>query len=233
MKDKPRVVGFLVAKELEVLDHLLATPTRPFLAILGGAKVSDKIGFVKRLLAIVDRVLIGGAMSYTFMKSQGQGVGGSKVEQDKLDVARELLALGRDKIVLPLDHLVVERLDAPQTAQIVDDNIPAGGIGVDIGPRTIARYRQEIAKSKTIVWNGPLGKYEDPPYGKGTRSIAEALLASKATTVVGGGETVEAVEEFGVADKLTHVSTGGGAFLEYVEGSPFPALAQIEDRKSP
>ena len=232
MKGKPRVVGQLVAKELEVLDQSLSAPRRPFLAILGGAKVSDKIGFIKSLLGRVDQVLIGGAMAYTFMKAQGRGIGNSKAEADKMDVARSLLELGRDKICLPLDHLVVERLEAPQGAKVVDGDIPGGWIGVDIGPKTIRRYREAIAKAQTVVWNGPLGKYEDGPYSEGTRAIAEALAAASAVTVVGGGETAEAVEALGLADKMTHVSTGGGAFLEYVEGSPFPALEEIEDRKT-
>jgi phosphoglycerate kinase len=230
MKGKPRVVGHLVAKELQILDRLLATPERPFLGILGGAKVSDKIGFIKSLLGRVDRVLIGGAMTYTFFRAQGRGVGGSKLEADKLDVARELLALGRGKIVLPVDHLIVEKLDAPQGARVVEGEIPEGWVGVDIGPRTVDLYRGEIVRARTIVWNGPMGKYEDAPYSKGTRAVAEALAASQAVTIVGGGETAEAVEEFGLAEKMTHVSTGGGAFLEYVEGTPFPALAQIDER---
>lgn len=229
MQGKPRVVGFLVAKELQILDKLLSSPPRPLLGILGGAKVSDKIGFIKSMLALVDRVLIGGAMTYTFMKARSQEVGGSKVEADKLDVARELLALGKDKILLPLDHLVVEKLDAPPTARVVEGDIPPGWIGVDIGPRTIAAYQAEIRKAGTIVWNGPLGKYEDEPYSRGTRAIAEALASSRGVTIVGGGETAEAVEELGLAEKMTHVSTGGGAFLEYVEGTPFEALKHIED----
>jgi phosphoglycerate kinase len=230
MTGKPRVVGLLVAKELEILDRLLSAPSRPLVGILGGAKVSDKIGFIKSLLARVDRVLIGGAMTYTFMKAQGRSVGASKVEADKLDVARQLLALGQGKIVLPVDHLVVQRLDAPQEARVVQGDIPDGCIGVDIGPETIARYRQEVGQAGTVVWNGPVGKYEDEPFSRGTRLIAEALAGSKAVTIVGGGETAEAVEEFGLADKMTHVSTGGGAFLEYVEGTPFAALAQIDER---
>ncbi len=230
MKGKPRVVGTLVAKELEILDRLLTAPPRPFVGILGGGKVSDKIGFIKSLLGCVDRVLIGGAMTYTFMKARGQGVGASRLEADKLDVARELLELGKDKIVLPVDHLVVDRIDAPQTARVVEGTLPDNTIGVDIGPKTIAAYCAEIGKAATVVWNGPLGKFEDTPYSKGTRAIAEAMAASKGITIVGGGETAEAVEEFGLAEKMTHVSTGGGAFLEYVEGTPFAALAAIDDR---
>jgi phosphoglycerate kinase len=232
MAGKPRVVGMLVAKELEVLDRLLSNPARPVIGLLGGAKVSDKIGFINSLLRRVDRVLIGGAMTYTFMKSRGRGVGNSKVEGDKLDVARELIGLAAGKIVLPADHLVVERLDAPEGAKVVIGDIPDGWIGVDIGPQTIEQYGKEVSKAGTVVWNGPMGKFEDPPYSRGTRSMAEALAASRAVTIVGGGETAEAVEEFGLADRMTHVSTGGGAFLEYVEGTPFKALAQIDDRQA-
>jgi phosphoglycerate kinase len=230
MAGKPRVVGHLVAKELDILDRLLSDPPRPVVSILGGGKVSDKIGFIKALLARVNKVLIGGAMSYTFMKAQGKSIGGSRAEADKLDVARELLSLGKGKIVLPVDHLVVDKIDNFASAKAVDGAIPEGWIGVDIGPSTIALYRAEVAKGATVVWNGPLGKFEDEPFSKGTRAIAQALAESKGVTIVGGGETAEAVEEFGLADKLTHVSTGGGAFLEYVEGTPFAALAQIEDR---
>jgi phosphoglycerate kinase len=230
MKGKPRVVGTLVAKELEILDRLLSAPPRPFVGILGGAKVSDKIGFIKALLSRVDRVLIGGAMTYTLMKAKGQNVGGSRLEADKLDVARELLELAKGKIALPVDHLVVDKIDAPQTARVVEGDIPDGAIGVDIGPKTIAAYCPEVAKGATVVWNGPLGKFEDEPYSKGTKAVAEAMAASKGITIVGGGETAEAVEEFGLAEKMTHVSTGGGAFLEYVEGTPFAALAEIDEK---
>jgi phosphoglycerate kinase len=230
MTGKPRVVGLLVAKELDVLERLLKAPARPFLGILGGAKVSDKIGFIKALLTRVDKVLIGGAMSYTFLKARGLGVGNSKVEEDKLDLARELLTLSGDKILLPVDTIVVAALDRPETAQIVSPPFPDGYGGVDIGPVTTARYIEEIGRAGMVVWNGPVGKFEDEPYSKGTRSIAEALAGASATTVVGGGETAEAVEEFGLAEKMTHVSTGGGAFLEYVEGTPFKALAEIDEK---
>jgi phosphoglycerate kinase len=230
MAGKPRVVGFLVAKELEILGKLLSSPHRPLIGILGGAKVSDKIGFMKRLSNQVDRLLIGGAMSYTFMKAQGRSVGNSRVEADKLDAAQEILALGRQKIALPEDHLVVERLDSPHEAKVVIGDIPEGWVGVDIGPKTIAQYEQEIAKAGMVVWNGPMGKFEDEAYSRGTRAMAEALARCPGVTVVGGGETAEAVEEFGIAERMNHVSTGGGAFLEYIEGTPFPALDQIEDK---
>jgi len=232
MKGKPRAVGFLVAKELDILGQLLSAPPKPVVGILGGAKVSDKIGFIKSLLKQVDRVLIGGAMSYTFMKAKGQGIGGSKAEGDKLDMAKELLTLGGAKIILPEDHLVVSDIKAFDSAKVVVGDIPDGWIGVDIGPKTIAKYRAEVVKAGTAVWNGPMGKFEDEPYSQGTRAVADAMGECQGVTIVGGGETAEAVEEFGLAGKMTHVSTGGGAFLEYVEGTPFAALAEIDERKT-
>src|SRR5438445_9411113 len=204
---KPRVVGFLLAKELEVLDQLLSSPQRPFVGILGGAKVSDKIGFIRSLLTRVDRVLIGGAMTYTFMLGQGQAAGSSLIEADKLDVALDLLNFGTGKIILPVDHLIADKPDAGARTQVVEGDIPDGWIGMDIGPKTIASYADEIKQAGTAVWNGPMGKFEDEPFRRGTRAIAEALAASKAVTVVGGGETAEAVEEFGLAEKMTHGST--------------------------
>jgi phosphoglycerate kinase len=230
MAGKPRVVGFLVARELDVLGQLLAATRRPFVAILGGAKVSDKIGFIKSLIARVDRILIGGAMTYTFMKARDSAIGTSRVEQDKLGVARELLTSAGNKIMLPVDHLIVERLDAPDRSRVITGNIPDGWMGVDIGPETIARYQKEIEGAGMVVWNGPVGKFEDEPYSKGTRAMAQALADCRGITIVGGGETAEAVEEFGLAPRMTHVSTGGGAFLEYVQGTPFPALVEIEDQ---
>ena len=230
LKGKPRVVGTLVAKELAILEQLFSNPSRPMLGILGGGKVSDKIKFIKALLSKVDKVIIGGAMTYTFMKAQGKSIGSSRVEADKLDIARELLELGKGKIQLPVDHLAVQKLDAPEGAKVFEGEIPEGWIGIDIGPKTIELYCAEVSKSATILWNGPLGKFEDEPYSKGTKAIANTMAASKGVTVVGGGETAEAVEEFGLAEKMTHVSTGGGAFLEYVEGTPFAALDEIDDK---
>lgn len=230
LKGKPRVVGTLVAKELAILEQLFSNPSRPMLGILGGGKVSDKIKFIKALLSKVDKVIIGGAMTYTFMKAQGKSIGNSRVEADKLDIARELLELGKGKIQLPVDHLAVQKLVAPDGAKVFEEEIPEGWIGIDIGPKTIELYCAEVAKSATILWNGPLGKFEDEPYSKGTKAIANTMAASKGVTVVGGGETAEAVEEFGLAEKMTHVSTGGGAFLEYVEGTPFAALDEIDDK---
>lgn len=231
MKGKPRVVGLLVQKELDVLDKLLASPNRPLVGILGGGKVSDKILFIKALLQKTDKVLIGGAMSYTLMKAAGRSIGKSRCEEDRLAEAREILALGGDKVQLPVDHLVVAALDKPETAKVVEGDVPDGLIGVDIGPKTIALYQAEVRKAGTVLWNGPLGKFEDEPYSKGTRAIGETMAgADKVITVVGGGETAEAAEEYGLAEKMTHVSTGGGAFLEYVQGAAFPALVEIDDR---
>jgi phosphoglycerate kinase len=229
MKGKPRVVGFLVAKELQILDKLLSSPERPFIGIMGGAKVSDKIGFIKSMLSRVDKLLIGGAMTYTLMKAQGRQIGKSRVEEDKLDVARELLDLGKGKIVLPVDHLIADKVDPAASTKVVEGDIPEGWFGMDIGPKTIAQYSGDVRSAKTVVWNGPMGKFEDEPFSKGTKAIAEAMAEAKGVTIVGGGETAEAVEEFGLAGKMTHVSTGGGAFLEYVEGTPFAALAQIDE----
>jgi phosphoglycerate kinase len=237
MKGKPRVVGLLVAKELQILDQLLAHPARPMIGLLGGAKVSDKVGFIKALLGRVDKVLIGGAMTYLFMKAEGRGIGSSFCEtkakegqKTPVQMAQELLALAAGKIVLPVDHLVVADVKAPQTARVVEGDIPDGQAGVDVGPKTIALYAEEVGKAATVVWNGPMGKFEDEPYSKGTRSVAEALATAQGTTVVGGGETAEAVEGFGLAERMTHVSTGGGAFLEYVEGTPFKALGEIDEK---
>lgn len=230
MKGKPRVVGFLVAKELEILDKLLANPPKPFVGIMGGAKVSDKIGFIKAMLSRVDKLLVGGAMTYTFLKAEGKNIGSSRCEADKLDVAKELLTLGKGKIILPVDHLVGDKPEASAQTKIVEGDIPEGWMGLDIGPKTIELYRGEVAKAGTVVWNGPLGKFEDEPFSKGTKAIAEAMAKAVGVTVVGGGETAEAVEEFGLDEKMKHVSTGGGAFLEYVEGTPFAALAEIDDQ---
>lgn len=229
MAGKPRVVGFLVAKELEILDRLLSNPPRPLLGIMGGAKVSDKIGFIKSMLQRVDQLLVGGAMTYTFLKAQGHNVGSSRAENDKLDLARELLTQGQGKIVLPVDHLIAEKPEATAKTSVVEGAIADGWCGLDIGPKTIARYQEAIAKAGTVVWNGPVGKFEDEPFRQGTRAIAQAMAQAQGVTIVGGGETAEAVEELGLDARMTHVSTGGGAFLEYVEGTPFQALAQIDN----
>jgi phosphoglycerate kinase len=226
---KPRAVGLLVAKELEIIDGLMSHPKRPLLAVMGGAKVSDKINFIKALLGKVDHLLIGGKMGYTFLKAKGVDVGGSQVAPEELAAAGQLLPFVGTKITLPVDSLVAKSDDLNQT-QVVEGAIPAGWEGVDIGPKTLALYGTKIREAGTVIWNGPVGWFEKPAFNKGTRGIAEAMANSSAVTVVGGGETAEAVEQFGLDTKMTHVSTGGGAFLAYVEGKKFASLAQIDER---
>jgi phosphoglycerate kinase len=226
---KPRAVGFLVAKELEVIDGLMSHPKRSLLGVMGGAKVSDKINFINALLGKVDHLLIGGKMGYTFLKAKGVDVGGSPVAPEELAAAQKLLPQVGTKITLPVDSLVAKSDDLEQT-RVVEGAIPAGYAGVDIGPKTLALYADRIRQAGTVIWNGPVGWFEKPAFSKGTRGIAEAMANSGAVTVVGGGETAEAVEQFGFDSKMTHVSTGGGAFLAYVEGKKFASLAQIDDK---
>ena len=225
-----RAIGFLVEKELKVLDALRAAPKHPYVAVMGGAKVSDKIGVIQNLINRVDKLLIGGAMTYTFLKARGISVGRSKVETDKLDVALRLLNLVGDKLVLPRDHLVASKPEAGALTKVVSQSeIPEGWFGMDIGPATIALYVSIIKQAGTVVWNGPMGMFEVELFAQGTRAIAQALADSSAVTVVGGGESAEAVEKFGLADRVTHVSTGGGAFLESLEGKSFNSLRVIPD----
>ena len=226
---KPRAVGLLVARELEVIDGLMAHPKRPMLAIMGGAKVSDKINFINALLSKVDKLLIGGKMTYTFLKARGVDVGSTKVADEELAAAKPLLGQVGGKIVLPVDNLAAKSDNLAET-KIYEGAIPVGYEGVDIGPKTVALYRAAMKKAGTIIWNGPVGWFEQPAFANGTRAIAAAMADSGAVTVVGGGETAEAVEQFGFDSKMTHVSTGGGAFLTYVEGKKFQSLAQIDDR---
>ena len=225
-----RAIGFLVEKELQVLETLLGHPKPPMVAIMGGAKVSGKIDVIENLLPKVERLLIGGAMSYTFLKAMGHATGDSLVEKDKLDEALRLRNLAGEKLVLPVDYLMADAMSATANTRIVEGyDMPDGWGGFDIGPKTVAAYGAIIKDAGTVVWNGPVGKFEIAPFSKGTRGIAEALAASTGVTVVGGGETAEAVEQFGLAEKMTHVSTGGGAFLEYLEGKKFNSLAAIPD----
>jgi phosphoglycerate kinase len=226
-----RAIGFLVEKELRILETLLGDPQHPYVAVMGGAKVSDKINVIESLIKKVDRLLIGGAMTYTFMKAQGKAVGNSKVEADKLDLARQVLGLAGDKLILPKDHLVAAKPEAGAATKVVaGDAIPDGWFGMDIGPATIAEYAAIIQQAGTVIWNGPMGKFEVEAFAKGTKAIAEALASSPAVTAVGGGESAEAIEKFGLADKVSHVSTGGGAFLESLEGKSFNSLAVIPDK---
>ena len=220
--------GLLMEKELEYLTKVTRNPPRPCLGILGGAKVSDKIEVIENLLKIVDELLIGGAMAYTFMKAEGRPVGKSLVEEDKADLARELIEKAGDKLILPVDHVVTAEIKEGADSQAVAA-IPDGMIGVDIGPKTIELYSREIAVSKSVIWNGPMGVFEKPPFDRGTVALAKAVAASGALSVVGGGDSEKAIKAAGVADKISHISTGGGASLEFLSGLELPGVAALTD----
>ena len=228
--------GLLMQKELEYLGRAVTNPEKPFVAIIGGAKVSDKIDVIRNLLNKVDALLIGGAMAYTFLKAQGIQVGKSLVEEDKMGLAKELLAHAQSKkvrMLLPADHVIAETIDpAAQTRVVrVEAGIPDGWMGLDIGPDTIAAFSKEIGTAKTIVWNGPMGVFEVAPFARGTTEIARAVAANRgATSIVGGGDSVAAVHQAGVADKITHISTGGGASLEFLEGKKLPGVEALTDK---
>ncbi|BBM70124.1 phosphoglycerate kinase [Rhodothermus marinus] len=231
---KQAAMGYLMKREVEYLSRLLENPEHPFVAILGGAKVSDKIGVIKNLLPRVDRLLIGGAMSYTFLKALGHNVGASRVEEDRLEEARQLYEAAQGKILLPVDHVVAPEFSNEAPSQVVEGDIPDGLMGLDIGPKTIERYREEILQARTVVWNGPMGVFEMPNFAKGTFAIAEALAEATdrgALTVVGGGDSVAAITQAGYADRVSHVSTGGGAMLEFLEGKELPGLVALTDKK--
>jgi phosphoglycerate kinase len=221
--------GLLMDKELEWLTKVTKAPERPCLAILGGAKVSDKIEVIQNLMKFVDKLLIGGAMAYTFLKAQGKPTGKSLVEEDKVALAKELLAGAKDTLILPVDHVVAAELKEGAENQVVE-TIPDGMMGLDIGPETVAIYCAEIAKAKTIIWNGPMGVFEKPPFDKGTVAVGKAVAASGAISVVGGGDSEKAVKSAGVADKITHISTGGGASLEFLSGIELPGVAALSDK---
>jgi phosphoglycerate kinase len=221
--------GLLMDKELTYLTKVTGNPDRPSISILGGAKVSDKIEVISNLIHIVDRLMIGGAMAYTFLKSQGQGIGKSLVEEDKLDLAKDLLARFGDKIMLPTDHVVSAEFREHAPSQVVEQ-IPDGMMGLDIGPATVAAFSHVISTAKTIIWNGPMGVFEKPPFDKGTVAIALAVAASGATSVVGGGDSEKAVKSAGVSDKISHVSTGGGASLEFLSGIQLPGVAALTEK---
>jgi len=227
---KDKGVGFLMEKEIQYLGKLLENPEQPFIAILGGAKVSDKIPVISNLLGKVNEILICGAMAYTFLLSRNQAAGKSLVEEDKVRLAKEILdraASRKVKIVLPVDHIVAKALEPNAASQAVDQ-IPPEMMALDIGPRTIDLYKREISLAKTIFWNGPAGAFETPPFDKGTMELAGAVAASGAMSVVGGGDSVSAVNKAGVADKITHISTGGGASLEFLEGRELPGVAALK-----
>jgi phosphoglycerate kinase len=219
--------GLLMDKELKYLGMATTNPARPCVAILGGAKVSDKIEVIENLGKIVDRLLIGGAMAYTFLKAQGLPTGKSLVEEDKVELARKLLADLGGKLMLPVDHVVVSEIAAGAANETVD-TIPEGKIAVDIGPKTIEAFAQVIAGAKTVIWNGPMGIFEKPPFDNGTVAVAKAVAGSGATSVVGGGDSEKAIKAAGVADKISHVSTGGGASLEFLAGIQLPGVAALD-----
>lgn len=228
----PAVAGFLMEKEIDYLSRALEDPKRPFVAILGGAKISDKIGVVQNLLGKVDRLLIGGGMANTFLKAQGYDVAASLVEEDSVAVAAELLAQGEGKILLPTDAVVADAFAADAEAKTVPvGDVPAGWRILDIGPATVKAFSQALRGAKTVVWNGPMGVFEFPRFAQGTFAIARALATLPgAVTIIGGGDSAAAVEQAGVADKVSHVSTGGGASLEFLEGKTLPGVVALADR---
>jgi phosphoglycerate kinase len=230
----PAVAGFLMEKEINFLGKLLWGPEKPYIAVIGGAKVSSKIGVLEKLLEKVDVLIIGGAMCYTFLKAKGFQVGNSLVETEKVSLAFELIKKSDDrgvKMMLPLDHLVADKIEETAKTRTVDTNaMPANMIGVDIGPKTIRAYKKEIKGGKTVLWNGPMGVFEIDRFAKGTNQIAKALASCRGTTVIGGGDSVAAVNKIGIADKMDHVSTGGGASLELLEGKELPGITALQDK---
>ncbi|MGA9040502.1 MAG: phosphoglycerate kinase [Terriglobales bacterium] len=229
--------GLLMEKELEYMGKALSHPEKPFVAILGGAKVSDKIGVIKNLITKVDTLIIGGAMAYTFLKAQGADVGKSRVEEDKIDLARQLLQEAKAhkvKFLLPVDHIVAEKIDLNAVVHTVsgDQPIPPTMMGLDIGPKTIELFSEELSTARTIIWNGPMGVFEVSPFSKGTFKLAHAIADNAAAiSIVGGGDSVAAVHAANVADKMTHISTGGGASLEFLEGKKLPGVEALTDKK--
>lgn len=228
---KQAAAGLLMMKELEYLGDKLRDPAKPFMLILGGAKVSDKILLIENMLSKVDAILIGGGMAYTFLAARGEAIGNSKVEKDRVETAKKILesaAKQRVQIFLPRDHVVADKFDASAETQVVV-RIPDGTMALDIGPSTISEYTFTLTGARTVVWNGPVGVFEMEPFAAGTEAVAESLAMGRATTIVGGGDTAAAVEKFGVASKMSHVSTGGGAALELLEGKKLPGVEALTD----
>ena len=226
---KPAVSGFLVDKEIRYLSEVIADPERPFLAILGGAKVSDKIVVIDHLLDICDAILIGGAMAYTFALARGYSVGSSLVEPEFVDRARAMLEQGGNKILLPIDDLCADQMAGDAEQRITTGDIPDGFMGLDIGPKTAALFADRIRGARTVVWNGPMGVFEVPPFDAGTRTVAEAVAGSSGVSVIGGGDSAAAIQQMGLADRVSHVSTGGGASLEMLEGKALASFELLDD----
>ena len=228
----PSAVGFLIEKELKYLGQALDDPKRPFVAVLGGAKVSDKIAVIDNLLKIADKVIVGGGMAYTFFKAKGYGVGTSLLEEDKVEIAKEFMAKGGNKLVLPVDTVVANAFDDPTDVKTVACNeIPDGYMGLDIGPKTVELFTKELAGAKTVFWNGPMGVFEKEQFATGTIGVCKAIAElDDCMSVIGGGDSASAAKNLGYADKFTHISTGGGASLEYMEGKELPGIAIIEEK---
>lgn len=229
----PAVAGFLLEKEIKFLGKVTQNPNKPFALILGGAKVSDKIGVITNLLDKVDVILIGGGMAYTFLKAQNKSIGSSKLETDKLDLAKEILSQAAQsdvEILLPTDNVIADSFSADARYKTVGEDIPEGWMGLDIGPESLENFISALAEAKTVVWNGPLGVCEWEPFSKASRKVAEFISSSDATTVIGGGDTAAAVAKFGLTEKMSHVSTGGGASLEFLEGKTLPGIAVLQDK---
>jgi phosphoglycerate kinase len=222
--------GLLMEKELEYLGKAISDPDRPCVAILGGAKVSDKIEVIQNMLGLVDKLLIGGAMAYTFLKAKGEPVGKSLVEEDKLDLARELMEKSGDKLMLPTDHAVSSEFKGGDFEPAIVPQVPEGQMGLDIGPETVDEYASIIAGAKTVIWNGPMGVFEMPPFDRGTVGVAKAVAQSGATSVVGGGDSEKAIKSAGVTDRISHISTGGGASLEFLSGIVLPGVAALTEK---
>ena len=228
----PSACGFLVQKEIENLSAAIDNPKRPLVAILGGAKVSDKIAVIENLLNIADKVIVGGGMAYTFLKAQGKEIGTSLLEEDRIEMAKEFLAKGGDKLILPVDSVVANAFEnAREVKTVSNDEIPAGFMGLDIGPKSVELFKQELQGAKTVVWNGPMGVFENPAYANGTIEVCKAISElPEAMTVIGGGDSAAAAIQLGFKDKFTHISTGGGASLEYMEGKELPGIAIIQEK---
>ena len=227
----PAVAGFLMQKEIDFLGSAVENPKRPFVAILGGAKISDKIGVIANLLSKADALLIGGGMANTFFKAKGYEMGDSLVEESSLDQARDLMAKGGDKLVLPVDVVMADAFSADANTKTVGaDAVQPGWRVLDVGPKTVKLFAEKVSGAKTVVWNGPMGVFEMEPFAKGTFEVAKALAESNATTIIGGGDSAAAVEQSGLADRITHISTGGGASLEFLEGIELPGIAVLQDK---